>query len=69
MLQAVIYGAMGRKTEARPAMPAIANLLKLYPDIPQKIRTEWRKWNIPNEVIDRAIEGLPRAGTSIPTDT
>ena len=66
MLQATIYGALGQKAEAAPA---IANLLKLYPDIPQKMRTEWRKWNIPDEVIDRAIEDLRRAGMNIPTDT
>jgi adenylate cyclase len=66
MLQAAIYGALDQKTKAEPP---IANLLKLYPDLPQKIRAEWRKWSIPDEVIDRAIVDLRRAGMSIPIGT
>ncbi len=63
MLQAAIYGALDRRAEAAPA---VANLLKLYPALPSKIRAEWRKWNIPDEVIDRAILDLRRAGLEIP---
>ena len=66
MLQAAIYGAAGRKAEAAPS---IANLLRLRPDMPVAIRAEWRKWNPPEEVIDRAIADLRRAGMNIPPGT
>ncbi len=62
---ATIYGALGRKTEAAPA---IANLLRLYPEMPQKMREEWRKFSVPEEVIDRVLEDLGCAGLNIPPD-
>ena len=66
MLLAAIYGAQGR---TKDAAPAVANLLRLYPDIPVKVRDEWKKWNVPDKVIDRAIADLRRAGLNIPPGT
>ncbi len=65
-LLAAIYGAQGRTNDAAPA---VANLLRLYPDIPVKVRGEWKKWNVPDEVIDRAVADLRRAGLNIPPGT
>jgi len=66
MLLAVIFADLGRKEEAAAA---VANLLKLRPDMPVAVRAEWRKWNVPEEVIDRAIADLRRAGMDIPPGT
>lgn len=65
-LLAVIYAELGRKEEAAAA---VANVLKLRPDMPVTVRAEWRKWNVPEKVIDRAIADLRRAGMNIPPDT
>lgn len=65
-LLAVIYAGLGRKDEAATA---VANVLKLRPDMPLAIRAEWRKWNVPEEVIDRVIADLRRAGMNIPPGT
>jgi hypothetical protein len=63
---ATIYGALGRKAEAQPA---ITSLLKLYPDFPKNIRRECRKWNTPDDIIDRYISDLRKAGLDIPPAT
>ena len=65
-LLAVSYAGLGRKDEAATA---VANVLRLRPDMPVAIRAEWRKWNVPEEVIDRAIADLRRAGMNIPPGT
>ncbi len=65
-LLAVIYVSLGRKDEAAVA---VAKVLKLRPDMPVAVRAEWRKWNVPEEVIDRVIVDLRRAGMEIPPGT
>ena len=65
-LLAVIYVSLGRKEEAAVA---VAKVLKVRPDMPVAVRAEWRKWNVPEEVIDRAIADLRRAGMEIPPGT
>ena len=65
-LLAVSYAGLGRKDEAATA---VANVLRLRPDMPVAVRGEWRKWNVPEEVIDRAIADLRRAGMNIPPGT
>jgi adenylate cyclase len=65
-LLAVSYAGLGRKKEAAAA---VANVLKLRPDMPVAVREEWRKWNVPDEVIDRVIADLRRAGMNIPEGT
>ena len=57
-----IYGAMGRKQDARGS---VTRLLELYPEIPRKYRDEWRKWNVPEPMIDHAAGDLRRAGLDI----
>ena len=63
VLRATLYGALGRKAEAQPA---IVNLLKLYPEFPNKIRENMRKWNTPDDIIDRVISDLRKAGLNVP---
>lgn len=58
-----IYGAMGRKQDAQAS---VTRLLELYPEIPRKYREEWRKWNVPEPMIDHAAGDLRRAGLDIP---
>jgi TolB-like protein/tetratricopeptide (TPR) repeat protein len=65
-LLAVSYAGLGRKDEAATA---VANVLRLRPDMPVAVRAEWRKWNVPEEVIDRVIADLRRAGMNIPPGT
>ena len=65
-LLAVTYAGLGRKDEAAAA---VADVLRLRPDMPVAVRAEWRKWNAPEEVIDRAIADLRRAGMEIPPGT
>jgi len=65
-LLAVSYAGLGRKKEAAAA---VANVLKLRPDMPVAVGEEWRKWNVPDEVIDRVIADLRRAGMNIPEGT
>ncbi len=59
----LIYGAMGRKDDARAS---IAKLLELYPDFPKNIRKEHRKWVTSDAIIDRYIVDLRRAGLEVP---
>lgn len=63
---AVIYARLGRKEEAAAA---VTNVLRLRPDYPVTVRAEWRKWNVPEPVIDRAISDLRQAGMNIPQGT
>jgi tetratricopeptide (TPR) repeat protein len=62
-LLAAIYGAMGRQDDARAP---VAKLLELYPAFPQEVRQIWKKWNVPDFVIDKVTKDLRRAGMDIP---
>jgi adenylate cyclase len=62
---AMNYGQLGRKQEAKAA---VAKLLGLYPDIAQKFRREERKSNVPEDMIERMVDGLRKAGLDIPPD-
>jgi adenylate cyclase len=59
----MIQGASGQTNETASHL---AQLQRLYPDFPGKVREEWRKWNVPEAFIDRGIEHLRRAGVKIP---
>jgi tetratricopeptide (TPR) repeat protein len=62
-LLAAIYGAMGRREDARVPL---ARLLELYPAFPSEVRQIWKKWNVPDFVIDKVVTDLRRAGLNIP---
>jgi adenylate cyclase len=65
VLVAMIYGALGRRDDAQPA---VTSLLKLYPEFPQKFRQEARKYNNPEHFIDNYIRHLRQAGLNIPPE-
>jgi adenylate cyclase len=57
-----IYGELGRKDEARAA---VEQLLRLYPGFTtDKATEELRKWNVADDVIDRWLKALRKAGVS-----
>ncbi len=56
---AAAYGQLGRGKEARAA---IAKVLELDPNYPEKTRSEFDKWNNPDDYIKKMMEGLSKAG-------
>jgi len=61
---AISYGQLGRGEEARAA---VAKLIELDSTFPGRIREEWAKFNRPPEAVEHIIEGLRKAGLTIPT--
>jgi biotin operon repressor len=59
------YGQLGRKEEAKAAL---IKLLDLYPTIAQNYAREARKYNMSEAFIERAIEGLRKAGLEVPLE-
>jgi hypothetical protein len=59
----MIQGATGQIDHSETHL---AHLQRLYPAFPERVREEWRKWNVPEAFIDRAIDHLRRAGLQIP---
>ncbi len=60
-----IYGQQGRPEEARAT---IAKLLELKPDYAKSVGLQLLKFNIPEEVADRYLNGLRKAGLDIPDE-
>ena len=60
---ASIYGQLGRQREAQAAL---AELLKLYPDYADNAWAEFDKWNFSNDLSQRLIDGLRKAGLAVP---
>jgi TolB-like protein len=56
---AAAYGQLGRAEEARAA---IAKVLELDPNYPEKTRSEFDKWNNPDAYVKKMMEGLRKAG-------
>jgi adenylate cyclase len=65
VVHAAAYGQLGRKEEAQPHVRA---LLKMYPDYPNHMREEYRKYRFSEELIEHLAEGLAKAGLPIPDD-
>lgn len=63
MALACAYAQLGRKAEAEVEAKAV---LAAYPDFPNKVRDELRKYNHSPEVIDKFVEGLRKAGMAVP---
>jgi adenylate cyclase len=61
---AAAYGQLGRQNEAQAA---VSELLHLYPDFGSHARDEWRKYNVSEEFIDHALDGLRKAGLEVPS--
>jgi adenylate cyclase len=59
------YAQLGRTKEAQAA---VARLLKLYPDFPQRARAEMRIWNVTDEIAEHWLDGLRKAGLEMPPD-
>jgi adenylate cyclase len=60
---ACAYAQLGRKAEAEAAARAV---LATYPDFPNKVRAELRKYNHNPEVIEQVVDGLRKAGMTVP---
>ncbi len=57
---AASHGQLGRQDEARPS---VEELLSLYPGVTlQTASEELQKWNVPDEVTERYLSGLRKAG-------
>ena len=56
---AAAYGQLGREKEARAA---IAKVLEMDPDYPEKTHSEFDKWNNPDDYIKKMMDGLRKAG-------
>jgi len=63
MQLALVLGAMDRKQDAQPA---VATLLKLYPEFPRHARQEHAKWNTHPALIEQAVRDYRKAGLEIP---
>ncbi len=59
---ASIYGQLGRRQEAQASL---AKLLKLNPDYADTVWAEYDKWNFPDALSRRLVEGLRKAGLVI----
>jgi adenylate cyclase len=62
---AMAYGQLGRREEAQAALAA---LVELYPVIAESPRNDFRRWNFSEDLIDRFIDGLRKAGLEIPDE-
>ena len=60
---AVAYGQLGRTAEGRAT---IDKLLEIYPDFAENAWDEYRKFNIPDTLIRRELDGLRKAGLDVP---
>jgi adenylate cyclase len=60
---AVAYGQLGRTAEGRAT---IDKLLENYPDFAENAWDEYRKYNVPDELIRRELDGLRKAGLDVP---
>jgi adenylate cyclase len=65
LMLAMTHGQLGQ-TEA--AQRSLARLVELYPPIAKGPRADFRKWNFSEDLIDRFIEGLRKAGLGIPDE-
>jgi adenylate cyclase len=63
MMFAAIYGQMGRTKEAQKAL---ADALKLNPDLAQRPHFYIGAFVVPEEFIDKLVEGLHKAGLEAP---
>jgi hypothetical protein len=56
---------LGRTAEGRAT---IDKLLEIYPDFAENAWDEYRKFNMPDELIRRQLDGLRKAGLDVPDD-
>lgn len=63
MTLAAVYGQLGRSREARAA---VENLLQLFPGYGARARKELGKWFHEPDMLDHVLDGLRKAGLSIP---
>ena len=62
---AAAYGQLGRMAEGKAT---IEKLLRIFPDFAEKAWDEYRKFNIPETLIRRSLDGLRKAGLDIPDE-
>lgn len=60
---AAVQAQLGHTAEAQAAAE---NLKRLNPDFPTRVRTETAKFNFSPELQEKFIEGLRKAGLSVP---
>ena len=66
MMRAASLGQLKRIEEARAEA---SKLLERHPNIPYTVREHWlRKYNVPEEVIERIVDGLRKGGLDIPDE-
>jgi adenylate cyclase len=63
VVHAAAYGQLGRTEEARKA---VRDLLEIYPDFPEHMRDEYRKYNFSEALIEHVAQGLEKAELPIP---
>jgi Flp pilus assembly protein TadD len=62
---AMIYGQLGRVEEARAAAE---RLRELYPGFTTRARTVLGKWYYSDDLVERFIDGLRKAGLDVPEE-
>ena len=62
---AAAYGQLERTPEGQAT---IDKLLVIFPDFAEKAWDEYRKFNIPDELIRRSLDGFRKAGLDIPDE-
>ena len=63
VVHSAAYGQLGRTVEAQKH---IRELLRVYPDFPEHMRDEYRKYNFSEALIEHVAQGLEKAGLPIP---
>ena len=63
VVHAAAYGQLGRTEEAQKH---VRDLLDIYPDFPNHMRNEYRKYQFSDELIEHIAQGLEKAGLPIP---
>ena len=61
----LVYGQLGRTAEARTA---VENLLRLFPGYGAREWEELGKWFLAPDMLEHLVDGLRKAGLSIPQD-
>jgi tetratricopeptide (TPR) repeat protein len=64
MFRAMILGQLGKTEDAKRAAEEI---IKLKPDFSKNVRSDLRRRNIPEEMINHMLDGLRKAGLQIPS--
>jgi adenylate cyclase len=62
VLGAMIWGQLGDRLRAQASL---GRLLELYPEFAERARDDFRSWNFEEDLIDRFVDGLRKAGLAV----